>query len=97
MWHASVAHHGRRKPSVDEYVYQCRRALSGVGNAVRGEFWESGRGFVHVRRCLSYAEQDARGLVVRDVRGTPEHAERLAAVRLVLPPELRVASDEALT
>ena len=39
----------------------------------------------HLRKRLSLAEQAAAGLVVRDIRGTPEAATRLDAVRRWLP------------
>ena len=59
-------------------------ALRGVGDVSRGEWEEwTGRAY-HVRRRLSAHEQQSVGNVV-DIRGTPEAALRLAAVRHLLP------------
>lgn len=66
------------------------RALRGVGDAQVGEWREHGRnGVVHIRRRLTETERGlAGGLVVRDVRGTPEERERLRSL-LRAAPHLR--------
>lgn len=61
------------------------RALQGVGDADAGHWAEVGNVAVHVRRRLSVAEVAATGLVMLDVRGTPEAELRLQAVRRWLP------------
>ena len=83
MWHSSVARHS---PSVtDEALELCARlALEGVGDAGRGEWIEVSPRAVHVRRRISVAEE-RRVPDVCDIRGTLEVAQRLKAVRHVLP------------
>lgn len=59
-------------------------ALRGVGSIRLGEWIEEGNRALHVRRRLTETEQIQVGAVV-DIRGTPEAAERLAAVEMWLP------------
>ena len=65
---------------------RAERALRGVGDSLLGEWVEYGVRAVHLRRRLSPAEQAKSGLSMRDVRGTVEAVDRLAAVRAWLPP-----------
>ena len=59
-------------------------ALSGVGDASRGE-WEEWTGYAyHVRRRLSLREERAVGPAI-DIRGTTEADARLRRVRQWLP------------
>jgi hypothetical protein len=60
------------------------RAIRGVGD-LAFEWHEWGMLAVHVRRRLTLDEQAATGLVMLDIRGTPEAAARLDAVRKWLP------------
>lgn len=95
MWHASIASHGdngqvqrmdsRWRPPPQLYWQRAEKVLRGVGDASLGEWRDVGDGAVHLRRRLSALEQAQRGLVVRDVRGTPEADELLAPVRHLLP------------
>jgi hypothetical protein len=71
-----------------------RRALAeldGLGDPAAGEWREWSGSAFHLRRRLTVAEQAAVGPVV-DVRGTPEAAERVAALprklRDLLPPDV---------
>ncbi len=59
----------------------CRDALTDVGDADLGEWWERGSkpGLVHLRRRLSAAEQALTG-DVRDIRGMPEERIRMAVL-----------------
>jgi hypothetical protein len=68
-----------------EHLARAERALQGVGDADAGQWVEVGVAAMHLRRRLSAAEVSASGLVVRDVRGTPEAELRLALVRHLLP------------
>jgi hypothetical protein len=87
VWHASLAHHGRRPVADDaDYLTRCERALQGVGDPLLGEWLHRGARAWHLRRRLSAVEVAASGLVMRDVRGTPEVEARLAPVRHLLPP-----------
>lgn len=63
------------------------RALNGVGDASLGEWREAGSGGVfHIRRRMTPAEeQRGGGLVVRDIRGTPEENARLLIVFREMP------------
>lgn len=62
------------------------RALTGVGDAVLGE-WQEYSGYAnHVRRRLSVSEQARVGPAI-DVRGTAEAERRLRPVRHLLPPD----------
>lgn len=89
MWHASIAHHGRRpiEPGT-EHIERALRALRGVGDRDLGQWVEIGVRAMHVRRRLSMAEVAASGLEMRDIRGTREADDRLDVVRAfgVLPP-----------
>lgn len=63
-------------------------ALEGVGDATLGEWIEHSPGSitVHLRRRLSEAEREqAGGLEVRDIRGTPEVEQRLRALVQAAP------------
>lgn len=55
-------------------------ALTGVGSATHGEWWEDPPPpeavAVHLRRRLSPEEQVEFGVYVRDIRGSVEHIER---------------------
>lgn len=85
MWHASGnAGDPKRSRSL------ARMALGKVGDAQLGEWVEDGsRAIVHVRRRLSVLEQQTFGISgVRDVRGTDEERDRLAAL-LADAPHLR--------
>jgi hypothetical protein len=76
------------------------RALDGVGDATLGEWEQKGTyPILHVRRRLSAAEQTRYGLNVRDIRGTREERERLAALSAAVPglashPEIWRQFDE---
>ena len=86
VWHASIAHHGKRRlPPGVEHFDRCHRALQNVGDHRLGMWTEGGGIAFHLRKRLSLPEQAAAGLVVADIRGTPEAAERLEAVRRWLP------------
>lgn len=63
------------------------RALQGVGDVALGEWRERGRsGVVHLRRRLTDAERAAAGgLGVRDIRGSDEERDRLAALLRDVP------------
>jgi hypothetical protein len=65
---------------------KARQALEGVGDASLGEWMETGRAAVHLRRRLSDAEVEEGAFKVVDVRGTPEATARLEPVRRWLPP-----------
>lgn len=65
----------------DRRVY---RALSGVGDDLAGEWLERSDRAVHLRRRLSAREAAQFGLVMRDIRGTPEAEVRLAPLRGIL-------------
>jgi hypothetical protein len=69
-----------------ENLARARRALQGVGDSDIGEWMEMGRVAMHLRRRLSAVEQAESGLVMSDIRGTPEAERRLAVVRDRLPP-----------
>lgn len=86
MWHASIAHHGRR--GIDSYDQLTRavRAVQGVGDTTLGEWMEMPGHILHLRRRLSAAEVAETGMVLRDVRGTPEADRLLDPVRHRLPP-----------
>lgn len=81
MWHASVA-----CGSVLQGFEIADQVLAGRGSAVLGEWREVGRGAVHLRRRLTEDEcLLAEQLVVRDIRGTPEEAKRLAVAYHEVP------------
>lgn len=67
-----------------EHTARVYRALSGIGDASLGEWFEIGDVAVHLRRRLTVVE--AAGLEVVDVRGTDEERRRLAPFRALLPP-----------
>lgn len=92
MWHVSVAYHprglgrGLASAEVDAgYVLRAERALAHVGDPTLGEWLQQGGTAWHLRRRVSAAEAERWQLAVRDVRGTPEAAERRAAVAHLLP------------
>ncbi len=66
-----------------DLVHLAFDALRGVGAPEAGEWVETGHVAVHVRRRLT--DEERGGLVVIDVRGTPEGARRLATVARYLP------------
>lgn len=83
MWHASVSGLTHEHSLAAALV-----ALRGVGDRALGEWRERGGGtVVHVRRRLS-ATEAAFVNPLRDIRGTPEQAERIAAL-LVDAPHLK--------
>ncbi|HMH93884.1 MAG TPA: hypothetical protein VK586_22740 [Streptosporangiaceae bacterium] len=66
---------------VAELEQEAERALAGVGDASLGEWREwTGKAF-HIRRRLSEREQQRTGLVVADIRRTPEALQRAMRVR----------------
>lgn len=77
MWHASA----RAVREAASWAL-AEEALAGVGDPALGEWREHGRhGVVHLRRRLTPEEAARAGIgCVRDVRGTGEEAERLAAL-----------------
>ena len=87
VWHASVA------GSLIKAVLwrEAERQLAGVGDALSGEWRETGSKAVHLRRRLGEREQRAVGPVV-DIRGSDE--ARMRAMRLpsallrLAPPEV---------
>lgn len=89
MWHASIA---PRYTSVavarDRLVDIAHDELRGVGD-LNFEWIEIGDHAVHVRRRLAARESLRARLDVIDVRGTPEHERRIAAMRPYLPPVMR--------
>lgn len=85
VWHASAA---PTRFALGEATLRERAlaALLGVGDTLRGEWYEwSGRVY-HVRRRLTEEEERLVGPVV-DVRGTPEGARRHGRMRPFLSPE----------
>lgn len=84
VWHASAVGGNRAHSEA-----MARRALIGVGDALLGEWVEYGKA-VHVRRRLSPREAMLVG-EVRDIRGTPEEAQRLDALYRAAP-YLRMAT-----
>jgi hypothetical protein len=82
VWHASVRTYGGNMALAKE---QALRALEGVGDATLGEWHEQGATAYHVRRRLSAAECEQTGLVMRDIRGTPEERQRMATVFREVP------------
>jgi hypothetical protein len=72
-----------------------RRALAGVGDAMLGEWRDVGSGgVVHVRRRLAGWEARRWDVRLRDVRGTVEHARRVAAVVREVPAAAALARLE---
>lgn len=63
-------------------------ALSGVGDADKGQ-WEEWSGTAyHIKRRLSLGEQQQIG-DTKDIRGTREAEDRWKAVLRFLPPHMR--------
>lgn len=76
VWHASAnATDGTQAVA----TALAERALTGVGDALAGEWREVGqRGVVHIRRRLTERERIHAGRIeVRDIRDTPEERRRL--------------------
>ena len=83
MWHASGKASRRRDA---ERI--ARAALRGAGDARLGEWTEDGGpGVVHVRRRLTPAELEFAGIgpEPRDIRGSGEERDRIAALALDAP------------
>ena len=81
VWHASVGSPAHGDGSLERAA---RELLAGVGDADAGEWLEYGTAagairVCHLRRRLTDAEACAIG-PARDVRGSPEHRRRAAAV-----------------
>jgi hypothetical protein len=75
VWHASVSSH-----TPVQSLKVAFAALYGVGDRALGEWRERGSGAIaHVRRRLS-ASEAALVNPLRDIRGTPEQAQRIAAL-----------------
>lgn len=83
VWHASVASRGLPL-SMGVLRRQALMALDGFGDESLGQWEEEGGIAYHIRRRLSTAEAATVG-PLRDIRGTPEVARRLAPVRHLLP------------
>ena len=86
VWHASVA------GSLIKAVLwkEAERQLAGIGDALLGEWRETGAKAVHLRRRLSEREQRTVGPVI-DVRGSDEakmRAARLGARLAMVPAEV---------
>ncbi len=94
VWHASIAaYRGWTVPATLER--EALRQLAGVGDTALGEWHEWTGCAYHIRRRLSAAEQRRSGLVVEDIRRTPEAARRAAVLGdwlMQAPPE--VLADE---
>jgi hypothetical protein len=88
VWHASVACHSRQVPALAEFEQRALRALRHVGSSRLGEWAEHTDKAFHLRRRLSNAECIEHDLTMRDVRHTPEYAERLAPLAGIVPPHL---------
>jgi hypothetical protein len=87
VWHASVA-----GSLIKAVLWQeAERQLAGVGDALLGEWRETGTKAVHLRRRLTEREQRAVGPVV-DIRRSDE--ARMRAARLGV--RLSMASAEVL-
>jgi hypothetical protein len=89
VWHASVRGLMRQGRALCEQ--RALVELDRLGTAAAGEWreWEPRGGFMHIRRRLKPWE--ARGLELRDIRGTHEarlRAEALGPVLVSLPPFL---------
>lgn len=63
-------------------------ALEGVGNASLGQWMEWTGQYYHVRRRLSYKEQQSIGEAM-DIRGTDEATERRKAVECYIPSHMK--------
>jgi hypothetical protein len=90
VWHASVA------GSLIKAVLwrEAERQLAAVGDALLGEWRETGEKAVHLRRRLSEREQRAVGPVM-DIRRSDEarmRSARLGGLLALMPPE--VLADE---
>src|SRR5690348_8693202 len=86
VWHASVA-----GSLIKAVLWQeAERQLAGVGDALLGEWRETGTTAVHIRRRLNEREQRAVGPVM-DIRRSDEarmRAARLGARLSMVPPEV---------
>lgn len=67
-------------------------ALQGVGDANLGQWIEWAGTYYHVRRRLSYKEQQIVG-EAKDIRGTQEAFERHETVKCYLPAWMRDIKD----
>ena len=95
MWHASGhAYRLKGEPSLIEKLSLAiaHAALQGVGDPELGEWIErgnpgpgNGSRIMHIRRRLSTEEVIDSGLIVRDLRDTPEGIARLRKLFLQFP------------
>jgi hypothetical protein len=81
VWHASVASTFLRDHQLEA---RARALLDGVGDPALGEWVDVRPRATHIRRRLT--PDEAAGLEVMDIRGTPDSVARLAVVRHLLPP-----------
>lgn len=81
MWHASASFRGQWAPDSQRRA-QTELMLLGVGDPALGEWTDSRPTAFHLRRRLSLIE--AEGLEMRDVRRTPEAAQRYLALPLAI-------------
>lgn len=73
------------------------RGLAGVGDQAAGEWRETGKLAVHIRRRLTPEEMRRGGITgALDIRGTPEATRRIAAVRPYLPAHMAHLSEAEL-
>ena len=95
MWHASIA---SRSPLLNwQRAGLARAALTGVGDAMLGQWTEDNPEAFHLRRRLTAREVLLGGIgAVLDIRGTEEAARRIQRVRPFLPAPLAFAPDEAM-
>jgi hypothetical protein len=84
VWHAS----GRGKDVLTSR-WLAMRTLEGCGSALLGQWVDDRRphGVVHVRRRLTPAEASHVN-ELRDIRGTVEERDRLAALSCAIPKQL---------
>ena len=95
MWHCSIS--GVEFLNAVAAFAVAEHVLRGVGDARLGEWRTVGEIAVHVRRRLTMAEMKWAGITgVLDVRGTPEHAQRINRVRPFLPAVLRALPVDQL-
>lgn len=87
VWHAS----GRGPAGVETVARLiAEEGLLGVGDATLGEWrdWRRHASTYHLRRRLTPQEAEGARLTMRDIRGTPEAAQRMATVVRELGPKL---------
>lgn len=92
MWHASISPYRSGITRTSTLFAIAERVLEGVGDRFAGEWREVGQCAVHLRRRLTAIEA-AEIDPVCDIRGTPEAAERVRAMRRVLPPHVPVPEE----